>query len=157
VASLDVEVVPERADGEVARALVHRYYEEMNARFPGGFDLQLTEGTPAAEPGLPAATFLVAYIDAHPSGCGSVRRLDEGTAEIKRMWVDPTTRGRGVGRELLGALEAVAIGWGCDVVRLDTNAVLAEALALYRSSGYRSIASYNDNPFASEWFEKRLL
>ena len=85
-----------------------------------------------------------------------MRRLDETTAEIKRMWIDPVARSRGLGRSLLAALEAKAIELGCRSIRLDTNAHLTEAAALYRSSGYLEVPSYNDNPYAAHWFEKSL-
>ena len=75
-------------------------------------------------------------LDDRPVGCGAVRKLDETTGEIKRMWVDPAARGRGVGRQLLRALEGAAVELGCETVYLDTSAHLVEAIALYRSFGY---------------------
>jgi ribosomal protein S18 acetylase RimI-like enzyme len=69
------------------------------------------------------------------------------------MWVSPSARGLGVGRRLLGELEARA---DADVVRLETNGTLAEAIALYRSAGYVEVAPFNDEPYAHHWFEKRL-
>ena len=72
------------------------------------------------------------------------------------MWIAPDARGLGLGRRLLEELENEAKRHGFHVVRLDTNATLDEALALYRSSGYREIARFNDNPYAQHWFEKTL-
>jgi ribosomal protein S18 acetylase RimI-like enzyme len=72
------------------------------------------------------------------------------------MWVDPTARGLGVGRRLLADLEARAQESGPRVVRLETNASLTEAIALYRSSGYREVDAFNDERYADHWFEKRL-
>ena len=82
--------------------------------------------------------------------------IGPGLAEIKRMYVAPSARGRGLGRTLLGALEAAAVDLGCDRVRLDTAASFTEAVALYHSAGYTDIADYNGNPHASVWMERRL-
>jgi ribosomal protein S18 acetylase RimI-like enzyme len=89
-------------------------------------------------------------------GCGAIRKLDERTGEIKRMWLDPSARGRGVGRSMLEALEQSARHLGCECVRLDTSAYLFEAIGLYRSFGFVDIAPYNDNSYADFWFEKSL-
>jgi len=76
--------------------------------------------------------------------------------EIKHLWLDPSTRGRGWGRTLLIELEARAVGLGARVIVLDTNATLEAAQALYRTSGYDEIEPYNENPNATHWFGKAL-
>ena len=100
--------------------------------------------------------FLLASRDGTTVGCGVLRRLDPRVAEIKRMWVDPAARGLGLGRRLLAQLEALAVRAGCQVIRLDTNGTLTEAIGLYERHGYRRIPRYNDNPYAQVWFEKVL-
>jgi len=72
------------------------------------------------------------------------------------MYVTPDMRSRGVARRLLAALEDLARDLGYSVVRLDTGASQAHALALYPSAGYFEIDDYNGNPHASYWGEKRL-
>ena len=72
------------------------------------------------------------------------------------MWVAPSARGLGVGRRLLSELEREAAHHGSDVVRLETNRSLTEAIALYRSSGYVEVDPFNDEPYAHHWFEKRI-
>jgi hypothetical protein len=72
------------------------------------------------------------------------------------MWVDPSMRGLGLGRRLLSALEDEAADLGSVRVRLETNRALREAIALYRSAGYREVPAFNDEPHAHHWFEKRL-
>ena len=72
------------------------------------------------------------------------------------MWVDPAARGLGVGRRLLAELESRAAANGSRTVRLDTNGALTEALAMYRSAGYREVEPFNDEQYADHWFEKRL-
>jgi len=151
-----VVVTPEPADGPVAVALLGRYYAELDARFPGGFALERTVAAPVAELTPPRGLFVVARLGGAAVGCGGVRVLDADVAEIKRMWVDPASRGAGVGRTLLAALEAGAVQLGARTVRLDTAASLTEALGLYRSAGYREIAAYNDNPYAAHWLERGL-
>jgi len=72
------------------------------------------------------------------------------------MWVAPAARGLGLGRRLLACLEAEAAASGARTVRLETNHTLAEAISLYRASGYREVAAFNDEPYAHHWFEKTL-
>ncbi len=151
-----LELVETPPESEVAAQLLARYYEELNARFPGGFDVDRTVAAPSAELRPPSGSFLTVRLDGRAIGCGAVRKLDETTAEIKRMWIDPAVRGRGVGRRLLAALESAAARLGCRLVRLDTSSHLPEALGLYRSTGYSEILPYNDNCYAHHWLEKSL-
>jgi putative acetyltransferase len=71
-----------------------------------------------------------------------VRELEPGVAELKRMFVRPLHRGRSLGRALLSALEEKARTAGIRVMRLETASLLTEAIALYRSAGYRDIPQY---------------
>ena len=88
--------------------------------------------------------------------CGGVRLLSPEVAEIKRMYVDPSARGAGLARRLLGELEAAAVDLGARAVRLDTGRDMAPAVSLYRRAGYVEIDDYNGNPDAGWWFEKAL-
>jgi ribosomal protein S18 acetylase RimI-like enzyme len=72
------------------------------------------------------------------------------------MWVSPAVRGLGVGRRLLEQLECVTVEHGSRVIRLETNRALREAVALYRSCGYREVDAFNGEPYADHWFEKTL-
>ena len=72
------------------------------------------------------------------------------------MWVLGSARGLGIGRRMLGELEARVAESGATVARLETNRALVEAIALYRSAGYREVPAFNDEPFADHWFEKQL-
>jgi ribosomal protein S18 acetylase RimI-like enzyme len=99
---------------------------------------------------------LLATLHGEPVGCGAIK-LDWGAPPyIKRMWVAPSARGLGLGRRLLGELEARAAGAGARVVQLETNGSLREAIALYRAAGYREVPPFNDEPYAHHWFEKAL-
>ncbi|WP_242107973.1 bifunctional helix-turn-helix transcriptional regulator/GNAT family N-acetyltransferase [Luteimonas aquatica] len=152
-------VTVEAADpaGGEARACLRAYFEELQARFDGGFD---PERSVSADPGElmpPRGQFLVARLDGEAIGCGAFKAIGRGVGEIKRMWVAPAARGLGVAKRLLDALQAHAAEAGMDVLRLDTHRALKEAQALYLRNGYREIARYNDNPYAHHWFEKTGL
>jgi GNAT superfamily N-acetyltransferase len=151
-----VEVTPVSAHGPVARACLERYFEELAARFAEGFDWDSDGGVELDDYLPPAGVFLVAQILGEPAGCGALRTFSPGVGEIKRMWVSPEVRGLGVGRRLLEELECAARTRNLLAVRLDTHSSLAEALRLYRSSGYREIDRFNRNPYAHHWFEKTL-
>ncbi|MDQ3857807.1 MAG: GNAT family N-acetyltransferase [Actinomycetota bacterium] len=151
----EVVVRTEAPDREPGATLLADYYAEVARRYP---DWSPSKGSTASadEMSPPAGRFLVAYVDGWPVGCGTVRRFDDATAEIKRMYVRPSRRGRGVARRLLAELEAAALEIGYTRLVLDTGERMPEAQALYRSSGYREVDDYNGNPWAAVWFEKRL-
>jgi GNAT superfamily N-acetyltransferase len=90
------------------------------------------------------------------SGPGGVKRLDERTCEIKKMYVVPALRGHGVARQLLRALERKARDLGYAIVRLDTGPKQTSARSLFESEGYVPIRDFNGNPVAAFWGEKRL-
>ncbi|MGH3412289.1 MAG: bifunctional helix-turn-helix transcriptional regulator/GNAT family N-acetyltransferase [Marmoricola sp.] len=138
-----------------ARTAVAAYVGELADRFPGGFEPDdPTADEAAMRP--PGGVFLLALSDGRPVACGGLRTIADGLAEVKRMWVDGAWRGAGLGARLLRALEDEARRLGCGLVRLDTNATLTEAIAMYERAGYRSVPRYNDNPYAEAWFEKEL-
>jgi DNA-binding MarR family transcriptional regulator/GNAT superfamily N-acetyltransferase len=137
-----------------AVAAMSAYFAEIGERF--GFEPGDAWRLDAASMTAPGGFFVVATSDREPVACGGVQRLPDGAAEIKRMWVHPGWRGAGLGARLLGHLEGVARQRGHEVVRLDTNDTLLEAIAMYERAGYRPIERYNDNEWARCWFEKTL-
>jgi GNAT superfamily N-acetyltransferase len=145
-----------RADEPPASDLLAAMIAEMVALY-GALEGPGRPTAKASEMGPPHGRFLVGF-DAGGRAvcCGGVKRLGDGVGEIKRMYVVPEARGRGVARALLGALEDAARGLGYGVVRLDTGAHQPHARALYDSAGYRPIPDYNANPDAAYWGEKRL-
>jgi GNAT superfamily N-acetyltransferase len=76
--------------------------------------------------------------------------------ELKRMWVHDDWRGAGLGSRLLRHLEGQARALGHRTLRLDTNGALAEAIGMYQRAGYQAVDRYNDNPWATHFFEKAL-
>ena len=153
-ALVQVDVVdPERPD---AQRCLRAYFDELAARFDTGFDPGLSISADADELRLPAGAFLLATLRGEPVGCGALKLHGDEPAELKRMWVADRARGLGLGRRLLAELERVAAANGAAIVRLETNRSLREAIGLYRSSGYREVAAFNDEPYAHHWFEKRV-
>lgn len=151
-----IELTPADPRSADAERCLQRYYAELAARFPSGFELHADHAPAAEEFAPPAGCMLVVRLFGEPVGCGGIRTLEPGVGEIKRMWISPEVRGMGVGRRLLGVLEEVARARKLRTVRLDTHGSLAEALGLYRAAGYREIPRYNDNRYAQHWFEKSL-
>jgi GNAT superfamily N-acetyltransferase/DNA-binding MarR family transcriptional regulator len=140
-----------------ARHCMRAYFGELAGRFDGGFDPARSISADDEELTLPAGLLLVARLHEDPVGCGALKlHPDESVAEVKRMWVSPAVRGLGLGRRLLAELEAQAAGNGIGTLRLETNRTLTEAIALYRSGGYREVEAFNDEPYAHHWFEKRV-
>jgi DNA-binding MarR family transcriptional regulator/GNAT superfamily N-acetyltransferase len=140
-----------------ARSCVRAYYSELAHRFDRGFDPAQSISADDEELTPPAGLFLLAVLHAEPVGCGAVKFHDGAPAEVKRMWVAPAVRGLGLGRRILGELEAHATAQGARVLRLETNRALGEAVGLYRAAGYREVAAFNDEPYADHWFEKTVV
>ncbi len=151
-----VEVAFESPASPDARWCLDHYFRELAERFESGFDPAQDGFAPEKDLAPPAGCFVVARLKGEPIGCGALKRVDETTGEIKRVWTAPSARGVGVARRVLRKLEAAARDAGLKILRLDTNRALKEAHALYRKEGFWEVARFNDNPYAHHWFEKRL-
>lgn len=143
------------ADEPPASELIEQMVLELERHY-GRIDGPGMPVVTAAQFAPPEGACLVGYLAGEPVCVGAVKRLDERLCEIKRMYVAPAGRSRGVARALLGALEDAARSLGYGRVRLDTGPEQPHARALYLSAGYREIADYNRNPAASFWAEKDL-
>ena len=151
-----VEIRREQLDSRVATTLIGELNAELTLRYPEDgathFRLDPDEVAPAR------GAFLVAWSGGEPVGCGAIRKLDETRAEIKRMYVKPSWRGRGVSRVLLSALEGEARRLGVSRVVLETGTRQHEALGLYRACGYTRVEAFGEyvgSPL-SVCMEKRL-
>ena len=154
--STSVEIRAVDPDHPDARYCLAEYVAELNRRSNRGFDPSVGATALPHEVRPPAGEFFVVYLHGEPIGCGAVKHHPGEPTEIKRMWLAPSARGLGLGRRLLEHLEECALASGAHVARLETGAVLTEALALYRSTGWVEVPPFNDEPYADHWFEKAL-
>ena len=106
----------------------------------------------------PAVAFLVVRDGSEAVGCGAVLRDRRGWGEVKRMYVRPDQRGRGIGRRVLAEIDAIARDSRLPMLRLETGIHNTEALALYRRAGFAECAAFGDyapDPL-SVFMEKRV-
>ena len=145
-----ISVTEEPYDGPVAAELVQALMVDLNERYADldeaddpDDDDYLAEVTPAMVR-APLGTFLVAWLDGQPAGCGALKPLDTDLAvgEIKRMYTAPSARRRGVSRTLLVRLEDAADRLGYRRIQLETGLAQPEAMALYESHGWYRITPY---------------
>ena len=149
-------VEPAPWDDPDVRRLTTDQQNEIRARYGG-----------KPEPGTPPSAADVSVVlvardaDGVAVGCGALRALDGSTAEIKRMYVVPGARGRGVSKAVLTALEVAAREHGWRTLRLETGPLQPEAIGLYTGAGYRPVPAfggYVDAPHAEDslFFERDL-
>ena len=149
-------LVPMFAGEPPASELIDAMIDELTPLY-GRIDGSRAPSASPAELWRPTGTFLVGWDEAGEVVCGGgLKRLDDDTAEIKRMFVAPAARSRGHARRLLRGLEDAARDRGYSRVRLDTGPKQPHAAALYASAGYVEIDDYNGNPNATYWGEKEL-
>lgn len=124
------------------RALNHELSEMYNDPTANHFHLDPAQVTGAR------GAYVIAYLEAEggsePVGCGAVRAYDDGTAELKRMFVVPRWRGLGISSRILHTLEEHAAGLGVKRLLLETGTRQTEALALYERAGYARIPLFGD-------------
>jgi GNAT superfamily N-acetyltransferase len=147
--------VPGDPEEPPASDLLHEMTTELNAMYWTDSRLDLPKLEPF-ELRLPTGLYLVGWEGETAVAGGGLRRYGDGVAEVKRMFVRPAARSRGIAGELLEALEAAAHSLGYERVRLDTGPKQVHARNLYTRAGFIPVEPYNDNPFASFWGEKIL-
>jgi GNAT superfamily N-acetyltransferase len=149
-----VRLSPAAWDDPVVQELTTAQQAELRGRYG-----------PDSEPGVPpsatdVALVLVATEDGTPVGCGALRPLGADSAEIKRMYVVPRARGRGLSKTVLAGLEAEALARGWTTLRLETGPKQPEAVALYTGAGYRPTSAFGhyvgDRDDWSLYFERQL-
>jgi GNAT superfamily N-acetyltransferase len=143
-------------DDEEVQRLTTAQQAELRARYDG-------DGEPGTPPSAADVSVVLVARDAAGTaiGCGALRALGDDVAEVKRMYVVPAARGRGISRLLLAGLEDAARSRGWTVLRLETGPRQPEAIALYEGAGYRPIpafGTYVDSPDAgcSLYYERAL-
>lgn len=137
-----IEIRREALAAPAARQMIEALNAELKAEYPGEGETFFRLDADEVAGGQGA--FLVAYAAGRPVGCGAIRKLDDESAEIKRMYVDRAARGRGLGRQLLVALEEEASRLGVRRVVLETGPRQFSALALYESFGFKRIPAFGD-------------
>ncbi len=150
-----VRLEVENPASSAAQYCLARYFEELAERFEAGFNPARSIPAAAEELTPPQGFFVIARLKGEPVGCGALK-CHPAYGEIKRMWVEPSARGLGIGKRILQRLEDLARQRDLPLLRLETNKSLIEAQSLYKSSGYQEVAAFNDEPYAHHWFEKRL-
>ncbi|MGH3170097.1 MAG: GNAT family N-acetyltransferase [Trebonia sp.] len=162
---MTIEAAP--PDLPAAAGILRDYLGEMISRYYGRptddaeINQHLGAGHDSDDLVEPTGVLLLARgtdreAESRPIGCVGLRRLDERTRELTRMFVRPEARGTGIATLLLTAAEQRARAEGASVIRLNTRGDLVEARALYAKQGYEEIPRYGDDPFAEHFFEKKL-
>lgn len=160
-----IEIIVPTSTSEVAdgRALNYEYIEQLGAQpllrpyfeaqnFATDID-QMPRGYEA-----PDGVYLVAYVNKVPAGTVAVRRLDETTCEMKRLYVRPAYQGLGLGRMLAEKVVMESKKLGYARIRLDNSkSVMTKANALYTSLGFYEIEPYNKNFVADSYFMEKIL
>lgn len=153
---MGMTIAPEPFESPDARRLI----DALDAHLASRYRPEQRFG-PNLKPGQLASglgTFLVARVDGRAVGCGAVRLLDPATVEVKRMYVEPEVRGRGVAKEILTHLEAAGRELGATRSVLETGIYQDEAIGLYRRAGYTEVdcwGEYASSP-TSVCFEKTI-
>ncbi len=128
------------ASSPVATSLIRELDAELNAMYD-------TEGSTGDfhpdDVTVPRSAFIIAWVDGEAVGCGAIRPMDDTRyAEVKRMYVRPGYRGRGISRRILVDLEERARDFGYGFLQLETGVLQPEAIGLYESAGFYRIPNF---------------
>lgn len=134
-----VAIQPANPHGNAAALLIQELSHELAALYPGETDGNFNP----KDMDLPRSRFVIAWVDDEPAGCGALRPMSDVTiGEIKRMYVRPNYRGRGISKRLLTTLEDAAAEFAYREVWLETGLLQPAAISLYKRMGYRRIPCY---------------
>jgi len=153
---MTITIAPEPFDSADARRLIAALDAHLASRYTPEQRFGPNLKPAQIAPGL--GTFVVARADGRAVGCGAVRLLDPTTVEVKRMYVEPGMRGRGVAKGILAHLEAAGRELRAKRAVLETGIYQDEAIGLYRRAGYTEVAcwgEYTTSP-TSVCYEKRI-
>lgn len=153
-----MQIIEGHASGHLAvvRELFEEYAKaiEVDLCFQS-FDRELAELPGRYAP--PRGRLLLALDKAEIAGCAALREIGDGVCEMKRLYMRPAFRGRGLGRKLAKAIIAAAHEIGYERMRLDTLGSMKEAIRLYKSLGFSRIEPYYHNPMGCAVFMELKL
>lgn len=133
---MNVEIVEVAPDDPRLPPLVSELRAELDDRYPEEIDF--------AHPTIrEEARYLLATLDGTPVACCAVQPLDGGECELKRMYVVPGARGRGIARQLMVHVDVVARRLGAGRIKLETGPRQPEAIAVYERAGFSRIPNYS--------------
>lgn len=152
-------IVPAESTGQLdaVRKLLLEYWENRNLEmYVFNFDQELA-GLPGAY-APPDGRLFLAQWENEPAGCVALRKLESDVCEMKRLYLSPKLRGKGVGKILAEFIIQQARNIGYKKMRLDTiQSNMQEAIALYRQLGFTEIAPYRVNPLPGVVFMELTL
>lgn len=155
---MNLTLTPTDPTSADATLLIQHLSAELGSRYgddgAGAFSVEDVQA--------PRSVFIIVYVDGQPVGCGALKPFSPDTpniAEVKRMFVEPNMRGRGLSRQILAKLENVALENEYDRIRLETGRKQIEAIGLYESAGYHQIPCYGQyaHRSLSVCFEKKIF
>lgn len=152
---MSIQILPAYDRLETIRVLFSEYTELLIAGDPSfqeyldlqHYDSELEQ--PLEKYGLPHGRLYIALWDEIPAGCIALRRIDEECCEMKRLYVRPALRKRGIGSQLIQQILSDARAIGYRRMLLDTLPFLEQAIDMYRKIGFSEIPIYNDSPMTS--------
>lgn len=146
-----VEVTAENSD---LALLINKLDEYLMERYP----VEDVHTIDFEDPNVNEISFVVAYYDGKPVGCGAVRPLDSEYTELKRFYVQPEYRNKGIAGRIFTYLENKAKELNYCVLRLETGEEQPEAISFYKKNGFYEIAKFGENEQceSSVCFEKKL-
>ena len=145
-----------KEDFETGKKLFEEYVDSLNVDLSFQ-DFSKELDTVGQQYNEPSGGLLLAFADDRPAGCAGIRRLDDGIAELKRMYIKNEYRGFKIGVALLQQSIELAKTLGYKKLRLDTLASMTKAQQLYKSFGFYEIGAYRYNPLAGTIYMEKDL
>ncbi len=154
IGDMHFEIAEERPDSTDSKVLINELDDLLEVMYPSESRYGLSPEQLLKE----NVAFFVARLDGDPVGCCGIKFYGHDYGEVKRMYVRPAMRRRGLGSAMLDHLERCSLQRGVKVIRLETGTRQPEAIIMYEIRGYRQVppfGHYTDDPL-SLYYEKRL-